>query len=108
MKNYLYEDDDANWQENNINHCNVYQMDVLYWIKLSSSDISYILNHSIHLEEVSFVRCNICDDGLIIRKEADKLKYLNLSSFCGNSNITDESILNLIKGCHNLKIFNIY
>ena len=74
--------------------------------KLSTSDISYLVNHSIHLEEVSFLRCNICDDGLIITKEADKLKYLKRLDLSDNPNITDQSIINLVKGCHNLK--NIY
>ena len=75
--------------------------------KFSTSDISYLVNHSIHLEKVSFQECNICDDGLIITKEADKLKYLESLNFFGNSNITDESIINLVNGCHNLENINL-
>ena len=75
--------------------------------KFPTSDVNYLVNHSIHLEEVSFIRCSICDDGVIIIKEADKLKYLKLLKVFGNPNIIDESILNLIKGCPSLKVVNI-
>ena len=75
--------------------------------KLSTSDVSYFVNHSIHLETISFDKCCICDDGLIITKEADKLKYLKQLELCDNRNITDESIINLIKGCHNLETIRI-
>ena len=34
--------------------------------KLSTSDISYLVNHSIHLETLILYCCNICDDRLII------------------------------------------
>ena len=75
--------------------------------KLSSSDISYLVNHSIHLETLVLYRCNICDDGLIITKEAGKLKYLKRLGLSFNPNVTDESIINLIKGCHNVHFIDI-
>ena len=75
--------------------------------KLSTSDISYLLNHSIHLGALTWPYCNICDDGLIITKETDKLKYLNFLDLSDNPDITDESFINLIKGCHNLESIDI-
>ena len=75
--------------------------------KLSASDVIYLVNHSIHLEVLKLVGSNICDDGLIITKEADKLKYLKKFSLLDNPNITDESFVNLIKGCHNLEGIDI-
>ena len=79
----------------------------LNYYKLSTSDISYLVNHSIHLEYLRLYRCKICDDGIIINKEADKLKYLKLLRLTHNLKITDESIINLVKGCHNLKNIRI-
>ena len=38
--------------------------------KLSTPDVSYLVNHSIHLEVLRPYCCNICDDGLTITKEA--------------------------------------
>ena len=75
--------------------------------KVSTSDFIYLVNHSIHLEKLFFDTCNICDDGIIINKEADKLKYLKLLRLTHNLKITDESIINLVKGCHNLKNIRI-
>ena len=70
--------------------------------KLSTSDISYLVNHCVHIEDLNLFFCNICDDGLIITKETNKLKYLKRLDLSINSNITDECITNLIKGCHSL------
>ena len=66
------------------------------------------MNHSIHLENLTLSHCNICDDGLIITKEADKLKYLKQLDFSDNSNITEESIINVAKRCQNLEDINIH
>ena len=60
---------------------------------LSTSDISYLVNNSIHLENIFFGTCNICDDELIIAKEADSLKYLKHLYLSYNPNITDKSIM---------------
>ena len=75
--------------------------------KLSTSDVSYFVNHSIHLETIKFEECCICDDGLVIIKEADKLKYLKQLNLHSNPKITDESFTNLVNGCHNLRYIGI-
>ena len=72
-------------------------------LKLSTPDIVYFINHSIHLEEVIVLGCKLCDDGLVITKEEDKLKYLKTLNLKCNPSIDDESIVNLVKGCHNLE-----
>ena len=89
------------------NGCPLLKEIILGKCKLSTSDVSYLVNHSIHLETLKLSYCNICDDGLIITKEADKLKYLKRLGLSFNRNITDESIINLIKGCHNLELIAI-
>ena len=90
-----------------LNGCRLLKDINLCNFKLSTSDIIYLVNHSIHLLRFGFGCCNICDNGLIITKEADKLKYLKQLQLDGNPNITDESIMNLVKGCQNLKVVNI-
>ena len=52
--------------------------------KLSTTDVNYLVNHSIHLERLRFGSCNLCDDGLIITKKTDKLKYLKRLKFSFN------------------------
>ena len=89
------------------NGCPLLKDIILCNCKLSTSDVHYLVNHSIHLEELVLNRCNICDDGLIITKEADKLKHLKLLDLPFNPNITDDSIINLIKGCLNLEEIDI-
>ena len=79
----------------------------LNWCKLSTSDVSYLVNHSVYLETLCVGNSNLCDDGLIITKETDKLEYLKWLNIFDNPNITDECIINLVKGCHNLKVVNI-
>ena len=75
--------------------------------KFSTPDVSYLVNHSIHLEVLILVTCSICDDGLIITKEADKLRYLKCLYLWHNPHITDESMINIVKGCYNLDTINI-
>ena len=86
-----------------------FQMDVLCYVfffiidaRVSKEAVTYLVNHSIHLESLilSF-RC-IRDDGLTITKEADKLKHLKFLLLSFNRNLTDESIINLVTGCHYL------
>ena len=89
------------------NGCPLLKEIYLLGCKLSTSDISYLVNHFIHLEKLTLTYCKICDDGLIISKVTDKLKYLKKLSLFRNSNIIDESIINLVKGCHNLKDIDI-
>ena len=89
------------------NGCPLLKEIILGRCKLSTSDVSYLVNHSIHLEKLILSHFNMCDDGLIITKEADKLKYLKLLVLSYNSNITDASIINLVKGCHNLDYIGI-
>ena len=89
------------------NGCPLLKEMYIEYCKLSTSDIRYLLNHSIHLEIINFYGCNICDDGLIITKEADKLKYFKKLNLYDNPNITDESIINLVKRCHNLEYIDI-
>ena len=89
------------------NGCRFLRSVTLDHLCLSSSDISYLVNHSIHLETLFLIMCNICGDGLEITKEADKLKYLKQLNLFFNNYITDESIINVIKGCHNLEIIEI-
>ena len=74
---------------------------------LFTSEVTYLVNHSIHLETIKFYGCKMCEDGLIITKETDKLEYLKRLDLSLNPNITDDSIMNLTKGCHNLESINI-
>ena len=89
------------------NRCPLLKKIDLSNFKLSTSNVSYLVNYSIHLEELILNKCNVCDDGLIIAKDANKLKYLKRLDLSRNPNITDESIINLVKGCRNLKDINI-
>ena len=53
-------------------------------------------------------KCNICNDGLIITNEEDIYKNLKLLYVSQNPNITDESIINLIKRCHKLEYILVF
>ena len=75
--------------------------------RISTQAVTYLVNHSICLENLCLSKCCICDDGLIITKEADKLKHLTTLSLSFNNNITDDSIINLVTGCHSLKDIDI-
>ena len=70
--------------------------------RISCQAITYLVNHSIHLKFLDLSYCCIHDDGLIVTNETDKLKYLKSLDLAG-ADITDESIINLVKGCHNLE-----
>ena len=74
---------------------------------LSTSDISYLLNHSTNLQSLCLSRCNLCKDGGVITKDEDKLKYLKILKFYESLHITDESIINIVKGCYNLEDVDI-
>ena len=76
--------------------------------RVSTQAVTYLVNHSSHLEILNLSFCCICDDGLTITKEADKLKYLKMLSLSFNNRITDESIINLVTGCHNLETISIF
>ena len=57
---------------------------------LSTSDISYLLNHSMNLSsKLTFIGCDICKDGGVITKDEGKLKYLERLELCNNLHITD-------------------
>ena len=47
------------------NGCPSLKLTNLNKFKLSTSDINYLVNQSVHLVEVVLFSCNICDDGLI-------------------------------------------
>ena len=79
-------------------------------MQLSTTEcFNHLINNCTQLEELTLEKCRVCKDGLIITKESDKklqnLKNLNLS---GNDNLTDESFINIIKGCYNLKTIRIH
>ena len=71
--------------------------------RVSAQAITYLVKHNIHLETLILSFCCICDDRLTITKEADKLKHLKRLDLSYNRNINDESIINLVKGCHTLE-----
>ena len=77
-------------------------------ISFSTQALTYLVNHSIHLETLCLHVCSVCDDGLVITKEADKLKHLRRLELALSGNITDESIISLVSGCHNLEEINIF
>ena len=89
------------------NGCPLLKEISLYWFKLFASDVSYLINHSIYLEVLTLCRCYISDDEVVITKEADKLQHLKRLCLHYNDNITDESIINLVKGCHDLEYIAI-
>ena len=72
-------------------------------IRVSSQAVTYLVNHSTHLETLDLYACSLCDDGLVITKEADKLKCLKKLGLSINRKIADENIVNLVKGSHNLE-----
>ena len=76
-------------------------------IRVSTQAVTYLVNHSIHLETLNLSLCCICDDRLIITKETDKLNNLESLGLSLNLNITDESIINLVTDCHNLEEIHI-
>ena len=78
-------------------------------IKLSTQSVNHIINNVNLLEELNLYYCRICKDGFIITKDDNaklqNLKYLDLSD---SFNLTDESFINIIKGCRNLETILIY
>ena len=90
-----------------LNGCPLLKEIELYECKLSTSDVSYLLNHFLNLETLTFDDCDLCGDGLIITKEADKLKYLKQLIISVSPSLTNKSIMNIIKGCHNLEYIDI-
>ena len=74
---------------------------------ISTSDISYLLNHATKLQKLNLDLSQVCQDGGVIAKDEGKLKYLERLDFFNNPHITDESIINVVKGCHNLLFIDI-
>ena len=87
--------------------CPLVRKFILRNMKLPTLGINYLINNFTQLEVLKLTCCNICDDGLIITKNCGKLKHLKYLDLSYNYKyITDESFINIIKGCHNLeKIF---
>ena len=77
-------------------------------MKLPTLGINYLINNFTQLEVLKLTCCNICDDGLIITKNCGKLKHLKYLDLSYNHNLTDESFINIIKGCRNLETILIY
>ena len=70
---------------------------------LSTSDISYLLNHSTKLRQLFLPFCIVCKDGGVIIKDEGKLKNLSSLYLHNNQHLTDESITNIVKGCQKLE-----
>ena len=69
---------------------------------LSSECITHLINNCTQLEELSLERYQKNNDGLTIAKAYDKLQNLKSLNVSLNRNLTDESCINIIRGCHNL------
>ena len=109
------------WGYNNVNIENIdslsseqsaslqslHSLTLLGFHNLSFSYISHLLNHTTNLQNLNLSQCNLCKDGGVIRKDEGKLKYLERFELFDDSNITDESIINIIKGCHDLEYIDI-
>ena len=77
-------------------------------IKLSTQSVNHIINNVNLLEELNLYYCRICKDGLIVTKDRGKLQHLKYLDLSYNHNLTDESFINIIKGCRNLETILIY
>ena len=75
--------------------------------KLSTSNISYLVNHTTKMRILYLSRCDLCEDGGVITKDEGKLKYAECLELNNNAYLNDESIINLVKGCHNLEYIDI-
>ena len=81
---------------------------ILYGFKnLSTSNISYLLNHTTKLRILDVCSCDLCQDDEVITIDEGKLKYLERLELDSNSNITDESMINIVKGCNKLEMIDI-
>ena len=70
-------------------------------------NINHLINNSSFLENITFKNCSVCKDGFVITKTGDKLKNLKYLDLDDNADITDASIINLTKGCHNLETIQV-
>ena len=76
-------------------------------LDLSTQGINYLINNTTQLEILILESCLICNDGITITKANDKLKYLQYLGLSTNYDITDESFVDLINGCHKLGTIDI-
>ena len=75
---------------------------------LSTLNICYLLNHTTKLRKLNLDLSQVCQDGGVIAKDEGKLKYLEKLELCSsNEYITDESVINIVKGCYNLEYIDI-
>ena len=77
-------------------------------INLSTQCFNCLINNCTQLEELTLQSADICHDGLIVTKESNKLKYLKSLIIDIDKNITNESFINIIQGCHNLETIITY
>ena len=82
------------------------ELSMNYFI-LSAHCVSYLINNSDNLKELSLMDCGICDDGFMITKNDNQLINLKLLDIKINYNITNERFLQLIKGCISLESIQI-
>ena len=63
---------------------------------LPTLGINHLINNYTQLEVLTLQSCQLCDDGLIITKEADKLQHIKSLNLSYNPNLTDESFINIL------------
>ena len=85
----------------------LHTLDLYGFKNLSISDISYFLNHATKLRKLNIAYSLVCNDGGVITKDEGKLKHLKWLELLDNQHITDESIINIVKGCLHLEMIDI-